>query len=53
MVKAGNEVLRRAYPGCLNAPRQREPGAAEQEYCGLPDPVTGEPPLALTGFRRH
>jgi hypothetical protein len=53
MVKAGKEVLRRAYPGCENAPRQGEPGAAEQGYCGLPDPVTGEPHLALTRFGSH
>ncbi len=48
MVKASEEVLRCAYPGCENEPR---PGAAEQGYCGLPDPVTGEPHLALTAFR--
>ena len=48
MVKAGEEVLRCAYPGCENEPR---PGAAEQGCCGLPDPVAGEPHLALTAFR--
>ena len=51
MVKAGEEVLRCAYPGCENEPRPGEAGAAEQGYCGLPDPVTGEPHLALTAFR--
>ncbi len=53
MVKAGKEVLRCAYPGCENVPRQGEPGVAEQAYCGLPDPVTGEPRLALTAFGWH
>jgi len=53
MVKVGKEVLRCAYLGCENVPRQGEPGAAEQGYCGLPNPVTGEPHLALTGFRWH
>ena len=43
MVKAGEEVLRCAYPGCENEPR---PGEA-----ALPDPVAGEPHLALTAFR--
>ena len=52
MVKAGKEVLRCAYPGCGNA-RPGKVGAAEQGYCGLPGSVTGEPRLALTGFRRH
>ncbi len=50
MVEAGKEVLRCAYPGCENEPRPGA-GAAEQGYCGLPDPVTGEPHLALTAFR--
>ena len=27
--------------------------AAEPGYCGLPDPVTGEPHTALTAFRRR
>jgi hypothetical protein len=53
MVKACKEVLGCAYPGCENVPRQWEAGAAEQGYCGLPDPVTGEQHRALTGFRRH
>ena len=55
MVKAGKEVLRCAYPGCENEkePRPGKAGVAEQGYCGLPDPVTGEPHLALTGLRRH
>ena len=48
MVKASEGVLRCACPGCVNEPR---PGAAEQGCCGLPDPVTGEPHLALTAFR--
>jgi hypothetical protein len=51
MVKPGKQVLRYAYPGCENVPLEGEPGAAEQGCCGLPDPVTGEPHLALTAFR--
>ena len=51
MVKADEEVLRCAYPGCENEPQPGEAGTAEQGYCGLPGPVTGEPHLALTGFR--
>jgi hypothetical protein len=51
MVKAVKEVLRCAYPGCENVPPQGEPEAAEQGYCVLPDPVTGEPHLALTEIR--
>jgi hypothetical protein len=47
MVKAVEEVLRCAFPGCENEP---QPGAAERGYGGLPDPVSGEPYLALTGF---
>jgi len=50
MVKAGEEVLRCAYPDCENELRPGETGAAQQGHCGLPDPVAGEPPLALTGF---
>ena len=50
MVKIGKEVFRCAYPGCENEPRPGDAGAAEQAYCGLPDPVTGEPHLSLTGF---
>ena len=53
MVKAGERVLRCAYPGCKNEPRPGEAGAAAQGYCGLPDPVTREPHLALTAFRWH
>jgi hypothetical protein len=49
VVKAGEEVLRYAYPGCENAPQPGE-AAAGQGSCGLPDPVAGEPYLALTGF---
>ena len=51
MVKAGEGVLRCAYPGCKNELRPGEAGAAAQECCGLPDPVAGEPHLALTAFR--
>ena len=54
MAKTGQEVLRCAYPGCENPPRPGEAGAAaEPGYCGLPDPVTGEPHTALTAFRRR
>ena len=51
MVKGGKEVLRCAFPGGENVPQHGEPGAAEQGCCGPPDPVTGEPHLALTAFR--
>jgi hypothetical protein len=51
MVKASDEVLRCAYPGCENEPQPGAAWAAKQGCCGLPDPVTGEPHLALTGFR--
>ena len=50
MVKAGAEVFRCAYPGCENGPLPGKAGAAKQEYCGLPGPVTGEPRLAPTWF---
>ena len=50
MVKASGGVLRCACSGCENEPRPGE-AAAEQAHCGLPDPVTGEPYLALTAFR--
>ncbi len=53
MVKAGERVLRCAYPGCKNEPRPGEAGAAAQGYCGLPDPVTREPHPALTAIRWH
>ena len=53
MVKAGEKVLRCAYPGCENEPRPGAAGAVEQGYSGLPNPVTGVPHLALTGFRWH
>ena len=49
MVKAGEGVLGCACPGCVNEPRPGKAGAAERGYCGLPDPVAGEPYLALTG----
>jgi hypothetical protein len=52
MVKVGEEVLRCACPGCESEPQPGEAGAAEQGYCGLPDLVTGERHLALTGFGR-
>ncbi len=50
MVRADEEVLRCACPGCENEPQPGE-AAAQQGYFGLPDPVTGEPHLALTAFR--
>ena len=50
MVKADEEVHTGAYPGCESENEPR-PGEAEQGYWGLPDPVTGEPHMALTGFR--
>ncbi len=53
MVKADKEVLGCAYPGCENVARQGKPGAAEQGSCGLPNPVTREPHLALTAFGWH
>ncbi len=54
MAKTGQVILRCAYPGCENEPRPGEAGtAAEPGYCGLPDPVTGEPHTALTAFRRR
>jgi hypothetical protein len=52
MVNAGEEVLRCAHPGCESEPQPCEARAAEQGYCGLQDPVTGERHLALTGFGR-
>jgi len=51
MVNAGEEVLECACPGCVNAPRPGKAGAAERGFCGLPDPVTEQPYLALTGLR--
>jgi hypothetical protein len=51
MVKVGEEVFRCACPGRGNQPRTWQAGAAKHRYCGLPDPVTGEPDQALTGFR--
>ena len=53
MVKAGQEVPRCAYPGCENEPPPGAAGAAEPRYCGLSDPVTGEPHTALTAFRQR
>jgi hypothetical protein len=50
MINAGEEVPRGAYPGSENEPRPGEAGGAEQGYCGLPDPVTRKPQLALTMF---
>ena len=49
MVKADEEVLRCACPGYVNAPRPGKAGAAERRFCGLPDPVTEQPHLALKG----
>ena len=40
------------YPGCTNEPRSAEEGAGAK-YCGLPDPVRGQPHTALTSFRRR
>ena len=51
MVKADEEVLRCACPGCVNAPRPGKAGAAERGFCGLPDPVTEQPHRALTRLR--
>ncbi len=51
MVKAGEEVLRYAYPGCENEPQPGDTGPTDRGYCGLLDPMTGEPHLALTAFR--
>jgi hypothetical protein len=50
VVKAGEEVRRCAYPGCASEPWPGDAMAARQGYRGLPDPVAGEPYLALTGF---
>jgi len=52
MAMTGQEFSRCAYPGCENELRPGE-AAAEPGYCGLPDPVTGEPHTALTAFRRR
>jgi hypothetical protein len=51
MVKAGEEVRRRARPGCVSEPRPGEEGAAKQGCCELPNPAAGEPGLPLTGSR--
>ena len=54
MAKTGHDVPRCAYPGCENEPPPGEAGAtAEPGYCGLPDPVTGDPHTALTAFRQR
>lgn len=47
MAKTGQQVPRCAYPGCENEPRLGE-AEAESRYCGLPDPVSGQPHTALT-----
>ena len=48
MANAGQQVPGCAYPGCNNEPRPGQAGpAAEPGYCGLPDPVTGEPHMLL------
>ena len=52
VVKTRRGFLRCAYPGCENEPQPGEAGA-EPGYCGLPDPVTGQPHTALTAFRRR
>ena len=52
MAKTTYETLICAYPGCANEPRPGEAGA-KPGYCGLPDPVSGEPHTALTAFRRR
>ena len=49
MLESGEGVLGCACPGCVNEPRPGKAGAAARGYCGLPDPVAGEPYLALTG----
>ncbi len=54
MANAGQQVPRCAYPGCKNEPRPGQGGpSVEPGYCGLPDPVTGEPHTALTAFRQR
>ena len=54
MANAGQQVPRCAYPDCKNEPQPGQPGSAvEPGYCGLPDPVTGEPHTALTAFRQR
>ena len=50
MVKADEEVLGCACPGCVNEPRPGKAGA-QRGLCGLPDPVTEQPHLALTRLR--
>ena len=53
VVKTRQGVLRCAYPGCENEPQPGAAQGAEPGYCGLPDPVTGQPHTALTAFRRR
>ena len=53
LVKTRQGVLRCAYPGCENEPQPGAAQGAEPGYCGLPDPVTGQPHTALTAFRRR
>jgi colicin import membrane protein len=54
MADAGQQVPRCAYPGCKNELRPGQTGPTpEPGYCGLPDPVTGEPHTALTAFRQR
>lgn len=50
--KTTKEAPTCAYPGCKNELQQGEDGA-EVKYCGLPDPVSGQPHTALASFRRH
>ena len=53
MVRPDRVSSGRAYPGCENEPQPGAAQGAEPGYCGLPDPVTGEPHTALTAFRRR
>jgi hypothetical protein len=54
MADAGQQVPGCAYPGCENEIQPVQEGlTAEPAYCGLPDPVTGQPHTALTAFRQR
>jgi colicin import membrane protein len=54
MAKTRQEARTCVYPGCENERRLGDAGAAaEPKYCGLPDPVSGEPHTALRAFRRR
>ncbi len=52
MTRTTREAPTCAYPGCTNEPRPAEEGA-KARYCGLPDPVSGQPHTALTSFLRR